>query len=1411
MIPMEPKFDHVEERHHELPLVSTVGTGPRGRGVYPVTLVDSNGEFMFALKDDITNQVIWESSNLSAGVISVEDNVVKVRQGGSVHEYPLEISEPEAGSRIYLQDAALTRSLDDTYVVPEADLRIYNQSRWPSKPAVRPNDIVFAHIQEPGTDYMVFGTVEAVEVISDVRSVVFTARTFVPMPVPTMGANGHWYVDGVDTGVAARGPKGDPGEDGHSPVITGDKVGAISTLYADGIQIARITDGLRGPQGKKGDKGKKGDPGDQGPRGFQGLQGDPGPQGPPGRDGFSFDLQPGVYTINDLPPFDDTPIGTAFCVSDWDESMDPVNDLYVRGIEPVIAEEGGPWSVVEDWYGKGYVVTPMDYMCRVVENNDDSYNWLDGTFVHTITLNGRPLKAELYNVEVSSTIGTFTITKDDGAFEVSFNNAGIHRAPVATDLVQVRVYADTWARTHWSEDEFVGGHNFKPTLVDWNEVKYVTTDNTFEEILGWFNEGKTLVLEENYTFYPMTLGVDGDYAQFVFSGLSDNGVWRKWVLDEYTDWDDAFYQDQPEWQSRMIASNVAWVSADNKYPSTKAVDQVIDADVAVETARAMAAEATLQANIDAEETRAKAAEATLQANIDAEETRATAAEATLQANIDAEETRAEAAEALKEDKANKVTSSATYVSNDTKYPTTAAVDARIAEISPKEIEYVTYGTSTAAQIKTALDADKFLVLIWESPYNQTYYIPFIREDSTYYIFGQSDDIDWSTVYKCAKLDSNWTRSTQRHENVGRKVASTSTWVSNDVDYPTTKSVENYVATHAPKGVVYVTYNEEPEEDLIAAWLDGKAIICRYDNWDERELYLVDVDFDHPAEETEWANFTFNSMQGTNSIEVYYDTSDGWSEALNHTFLTDTAITKSTDTWQSYDYRVPSNKAVENYVASHAPSGVEWATYGTTTYSQIKTWNDAGKPVFLKYTTGGPVDYIMKLTIVTPGGAFFCGVQGGSVYAAEVNPGNQWSYNTSSLQASNLVREYNTWDVTDDYGYPSVKAVTKYVSDHAGGGPIKIASTSNTALEIYDWQQAGNAVFLKESGDLYALQYVNNTNAYFVQLYVPDANTDPQVYWKAVSGNNWTGGNFYLQKKLNTIESTNNKLLSTYTWASDDTKYPTTQAVADYVAAHAGGDIYTIEGDGTIFFPVTSLDWDDNNLRWKLTHYPSTGTDPVYSPRTNFRMLKNGATFAFNSNHWLNIKPFTTSGDRTYAAGSNVLTPTTTWGTTSAATSPNGSKIGVCFYMSDGTATNHNSNIGIYGKISPNTVVSDWHALDNFFWIELYDKTVSQTVPVCRKLMRFAPSLVGDFDVTGQQFNWITALKNNCPNKIYMKATNGTNWYNGTVLKYTNTNEAGNCHYFNGLAYNSNDGKYYIVRYSRQSSTGSYTASKITTT
>lgn len=912
-----------------------------------------------------------------------------------------------------------------------------------------------------------------------------------------------------------------------------------------------------------------------------------------------------------------------------------------------------------------------------------------------------------------------------------------------------------------------------------------------------------------------------------------------------------------------------------------------------------------------------AADQQLQANIDAEETRAKAAETTLQANIDAEETRAKAAEALKENLSNKIASTSTYVSDDTHYATTKAVDARIAEISPKEVFVCIYGETTATEIQAAIDAGKAILLKFDAGIS-VYWGIYSNTTSTEHQFtcveAPGSYID---VFSCKKATSVWSFQTAQLEMKTNKLSSTDTWVSDNTMYPSSAAVDARIAEISPKEIEWATYGTTTSAQL-ETWLTAnKIVLLKYNN----NSQIMRLDYRNSA-----TSHTFHSIysSGAANLPKVYEiqcNNNVWTNTTVN-LQTTTNMRKSTDTWSSVDTQYPSCKAVASYVTEHAPSGVEWATYGTTTYSQIKSWNDAGKAVFLKYTTSGPVDYIMKLTICTPGGAFFCGVQGVSEYTAEVNPANQWSYNTNSLQASALVHEYQTWDEDDDTGYPTVASVSNYVASHSGGGlhvftrggtealaeiqaaydagevcvcydedqdvymqlvslsewqasfiavdgnrwlyntnawegewddcwtnnllidayvnkstdtwsssdsyipsnkavenyvaahggPIKIASTSNSASEIYAWQQAGNAVVLRNNGDLFALQYCNATNAYFTQVYAPGSSSDPQLYWYMVSGSTWSNGNYYLQKKDSTLETTGNKLASVSTWVSNDTKYPTTQAVANYVAAHSGGDTYEIAGDNTIFFPVAAMDWDDNNMRWKLTYYPSTGTSAVYSPRTNFRLLKNGETFTFDSNYWLNIKPYTTSGTRTYAAGSNVVAPTTTWGTTSASASPDGSKIGACFYMSSGSATEHNSNIGIYGKISPNTVVSSWDALSNFFWFELYNKNVSQSVPVCRKLMRFAPALVGNWDMTGATFAWITACKNINPEKVYMTAFYGPDtWYNGTVLRYTNTNAAGNCHYFVGLAYNSSDGGTYQVRFSRQEYSSSYDVKKITLT
>jgi hypothetical protein len=112
-----------------------------------------------------------------------------------------------------------------------------------------------------------------------------------PGSVVTIGPNGNWFIDGVDTGqpsaikgdVGEKGEKGDNGEDGHTPVITigdngnwfidgedtgkpargekGDKgdVASVITIGENGNWFIDGVDSGVPARGEKGDKGDKGD------------------------------------------------------------------------------------------------------------------------------------------------------------------------------------------------------------------------------------------------------------------------------------------------------------------------------------------------------------------------------------------------------------------------------------------------------------------------------------------------------------------------------------------------------------------------------------------------------------------------------------------------------------------------------------------------------------------------------------------------------------------------------------------------------------------------------------------------------------------------------------------------------------------------------------------------------------------------------------------------------------------------------------------------------------------------------------------------------------------------------------------------------------------------------------------------
>lgn len=70
--------------------------------------------------------------------------------------------------------------------------------------------------------------------------------------VVTIGSNGNWFIDGVDTGVPTqiKGETGEKGADGHTPVIT---IGENGNWFVDGKDTGVSALGTKGEKGDKGD------------------------------------------------------------------------------------------------------------------------------------------------------------------------------------------------------------------------------------------------------------------------------------------------------------------------------------------------------------------------------------------------------------------------------------------------------------------------------------------------------------------------------------------------------------------------------------------------------------------------------------------------------------------------------------------------------------------------------------------------------------------------------------------------------------------------------------------------------------------------------------------------------------------------------------------------------------------------------------------------------------------------------------------------------------------------------------------------------------------------------------------------------------------------------------------------------
>lgn len=147
----------------------------------------------------------------------------------------------------------------------------------------------------PGADG--YSPTASVEQIADGAKITITDKSGTTEAVVKNGKDGANGRDGADGQPGRDGTDGAPGRDGVDGQPGKDGTDGITPTIGDnGNWFLGATDtgiSAKGVKGNTGDKGEKGDTGPQGPQGPvgpQGPQGAAGPQGPAGKDGAGMDI-----------------------------------------------------------------------------------------------------------------------------------------------------------------------------------------------------------------------------------------------------------------------------------------------------------------------------------------------------------------------------------------------------------------------------------------------------------------------------------------------------------------------------------------------------------------------------------------------------------------------------------------------------------------------------------------------------------------------------------------------------------------------------------------------------------------------------------------------------------------------------------------------------------------------------------------------------------------------------------------------------------------------------------------------------------------------------------------------------------------------------------------------------------------
>ena len=351
-----------------LPIISTIGAGPQGPGIYARQWSDpEHNAWGFEVFDSETDETIFKSPNLypyrlvvtqdKHHLVAGEPSIAHVHYLGETTKVEDIVLNPGAdGTRIYFTKEALTNyRFNDAsthvrqgkYDDVQKDEPHHGQHHLLPEPRV--DDVIIGYAIDGTRSYLTIGIVEWSNKDHDPNygyDFVYVIHTAYEWQMPYI----NWEIAGTDSGVSAQGPKGDKGEKGD--------------------QGPQGLTGKEGPKGERGEAGQDGAPGKDGlpakvvvgkvttlkPESEASVTSDYDPETntttlnfniPEGTTGRAVNIHNGIWHIDELPDYDETPVNDAFIVYDGDSQF----DLYIRGIEPYQAEYGGPWTVVYDWQG----------------------------------------------------------------------------------------------------------------------------------------------------------------------------------------------------------------------------------------------------------------------------------------------------------------------------------------------------------------------------------------------------------------------------------------------------------------------------------------------------------------------------------------------------------------------------------------------------------------------------------------------------------------------------------------------------------------------------------------------------------------------------------------------------------------------------------------------------------------------------------------------------------------------------------------------------------------------------------------------------------------------------------------------------------------------------------------------------